>query len=96
MDHGAISPSQMFLFVSDTDYTVSYCICSLPNEIYMNIPEMLWVVVLTATNILADKGVYEVTGGGFRILYVELEQLLFYQKLGGPRGDPLDWTYITD
>ena len=55
--------------------------------------QMLWAVVLFATAILADKGVYEVTGGGgFRGLYVELEPLLF-QKLGGPDGDG-DFFYL--
>ena len=51
----------------------------------MLIFQMLWaVVVLCATTALADTGVYEVTGGSYKGLYMELDQPQFFQKLGGP------------
>ena len=42
------------------------------------------VVVLSATTILADQGVYEIPVGPFKGLYVELEQPLLFQRVGGP------------
>ena len=57
---------------------------------------MLSLVVLLLLGVTtgwADNGVFEVNGGPFRGLYVELEQPLLFQKLGGPVRDG-DFHYL--